>query len=409
MFTFQNLRGVLADIPVLAPGQLYYVIETNEIWIGTDAGNVGPVGPIGPRGATWFSGSGDPTTTSPPESGNIDDMYLDVTTGNVYQFQNAGSPPPSWIFLLNIIGPPGSTGATGSTGVQGVTGPTGAAGIQGPTGATGADSTVPGPTGPTGPQGIQGVTGPTGSAFLQYIRVDLTPSQVMALVATPVQIVPTPGAGFTIYPIKASVLVKTTGHFPYGYNINAANTTEAFLLKWGSSEWGAPFSSTHLSANPDVIRELTDAIVFFLQSGTVGFTGGTTIEPVISTISPLDNQPLMLTHLGSEFTEGIVLTAQVDPGNAGSGYAIGDRFSIDSSNGTAGGQVTSVNGGGGVLTFDIVDIGSGLGGSNYAVATYDTVVISGGGDGTLLVDVLTIQQGDAPVSVQVYYLIVPTT
>jgi len=38
-FTFQNLRGNLADIPTLANGQLFFAEDTHELWIGSSSGN----------------------------------------------------------------------------------------------------------------------------------------------------------------------------------------------------------------------------------------------------------------------------------------------------------------------------------------------------------------------------------
>ena len=105
----------------------------NDFWfdIGTFplAGPVGPTGPVGPkgptgvRGSTWKTGVGAPGVVG----GELtDDMYLNVTTGDVYRFTGT-----SWGFVDNLEGP------TGPQGNQGPTGPQGPQGIQGPKGDTG--------------------------------------------------------------------------------------------------------------------------------------------------------------------------------------------------------------------------------------------------------------------------------
>ncbi len=238
--------------------------------------------------------------------------------------------------------------------------------------------------------------------LLHYRRTNLTPTDVLNLVGTPVEVIPTPGAGFMIYPVKISILANTTGNNRYQLQI-PDNPPGAIVLRWGSTEWGYT-SSVEATCDPIVIEEPDDAIAFFLQ------TGNPSIESVVGKVVNMDNQPLNIKKLGSyNASAGPILTAQVNSGNGGSGYAVDDQFAIASNNQQAGGQVTSVDGSGAVLTFDLVDIGSGVGGGNYVPVTgTDTVVLSGGGDGALLVDILTIQQGDAPVAVQAWYLIVPT-
>jgi hypothetical protein len=47
------------------------------------AGPTGPAGPQGPRGTSWFTGHGPPTPR--PTGAVAGDLYLDLSTGNVYQ------------------------------------------------------------------------------------------------------------------------------------------------------------------------------------------------------------------------------------------------------------------------------------------------------------------------------------
>lgn len=51
------------------------------------AGPPGATGPAGTRGNIWLTGAGAPTASGSEIAG---DMYLDTTTGDVYQFGAAG-------------------------------------------------------------------------------------------------------------------------------------------------------------------------------------------------------------------------------------------------------------------------------------------------------------------------------
>lgn len=100
------------------------------------AGPAGPTGPEGPRGengvrgSQWFSGTGQPSTTS---GYNVGDYYINVGTGNIWHLHEVDG-APRWLLEGNIRGP------------QGVQGPEGPVGPEGPRG----------PQGNTGPQGVPG-------------------------------------------------------------------------------------------------------------------------------------------------------------------------------------------------------------------------------------------------------------
>lgn len=101
-------------------------------------GGTGGTGATGATGANWYTGSGVPSSGI----GNEGDLYLDGTTGDVYE--KIGG---VWQLQSNIKGATGATGATGDTGATGETGATGSIGPIGPVGLTGD-------TGPTGATGI---------------------------------------------------------------------------------------------------------------------------------------------------------------------------------------------------------------------------------------------------------------
>lgn len=90
-------------------------------------GPQGGQGEQGVRGSKWFVGSGAPQGGA---QYNANDMYLDLTIGNVYIYDTNGN----WAMQGSIRGPQG---------IQGLQGLQGERGIQGPIG----------PIGPVGPQG----------------------------------------------------------------------------------------------------------------------------------------------------------------------------------------------------------------------------------------------------------------
>ena len=99
------------------------------------------------RGSQWFSGTGQPTTTS---GYNVGDYYINVSTGNIWHLheQNNG---PAWLLEGNIKGPQGAVGPVGPVGPIG-------------------------PIGPQGQQGPRGLTGPVVSIVGELNSIDQLPS-----------------------------------------------------------------------------------------------------------------------------------------------------------------------------------------------------------------------------------------
>ena len=119
------------------------------------AGTQGAAGDTGPRGATLFSGAGDPTQTG--VSGATGDFYLDTSTHSLY-----GPFATAWPGTgIPLAGSQGGTGAAGSAGPQGLPGLRGNPGAPGPDGAPGS----PGLPGPAGAQGTAGPAGARGATF----------------------------------------------------------------------------------------------------------------------------------------------------------------------------------------------------------------------------------------------------
>ena len=121
--------------------------ETDPQWFDLGpfpvAGPQGPVGPQGPKGADgvrgsqWFSGTGQPATTS---GYNVGDYYINVGTGNIWHLHDVDG-APRWLLEGNIRGPQGPVGPQGT---QGPEGPIGPQGPQGPQGTTGTPVTIRG-------------------------------------------------------------------------------------------------------------------------------------------------------------------------------------------------------------------------------------------------------------------------
>lgn len=93
-------------------------------------GEPGPKGADGIRGSQWFSGTGQPTTTS---GYNIGDYYINVGTGNIWHLHDVDG-VAKWLLEGNIMGPQGPKGDTGKSGPRGAVGPVGPQGPAGPVG-----------------------------------------------------------------------------------------------------------------------------------------------------------------------------------------------------------------------------------------------------------------------------------
>lgn len=87
-----NVRGYRGgDGPAGAPGKSAYQIAVDSGFVGNEAawlaslvgpeGETGENGEAGQRGSLWFQGSGTPSVSALPN-----DMYLDIDTGDIWQF-----------------------------------------------------------------------------------------------------------------------------------------------------------------------------------------------------------------------------------------------------------------------------------------------------------------------------------
>ena len=109
-------------------------------------GEKGETGAAGAPGSKWYTGdkiTGTSTTEtvfsgSGIASARVNDMYLNTSTGAVYQCTVAGAASAAkWKYVGSIKGAKGDTGAQGPQGEKGATGAQGPQGAKGDTGAAG--------------------------------------------------------------------------------------------------------------------------------------------------------------------------------------------------------------------------------------------------------------------------------
>lgn len=136
--TYDGLYGDAYTVGTGAPYDFYIFTrplqgETENRWLDLGQlaiqgpqGDIGPQGPVGPQGEStqWYVGQGQPYIEA-----NVNSLYFDTTTSNIYQKQEG-----QWIMVANIKG---NTGAQGPQGPQGEIGPQGPQGIQGENGVPG--------------------------------------------------------------------------------------------------------------------------------------------------------------------------------------------------------------------------------------------------------------------------------
>ena len=117
----QLKRGLKSKLPTLSSGEPAYTTDTRELYVGTGSGNVNM------GGSLWYTGtamSGTSTSTTYYYSAcplvKLGDMYLNTTSGNIYQCTTAGSGTTArWTYKGNIKGATGATGPQGPAGANG--------------------------------------------------------------------------------------------------------------------------------------------------------------------------------------------------------------------------------------------------------------------------------------------------
>jgi hypothetical protein len=131
-----TIDTILSDVPPDA-------FVEQALFPNVIAGPTGPTGPRGPPGNSIYPRVGPPNTTI---GFNNMDIWLDVDTGEMYQFTLNGD-TLMWCSVGNLMGPTGPTGPTGPSitgprGCDGERGPSGPQGCRGPPGSDGRVANV---------------------------------------------------------------------------------------------------------------------------------------------------------------------------------------------------------------------------------------------------------------------------
>lgn len=202
---------------------------------------------------------------------------------------------------------------------------------------------------------------------LQQVTVSITAAEILDSFDNPVELVPAPGAGFVVVPLR---VIKFAG-------AGAAYNTTAEVRSADGSDVAAAVS----------FGEAFD-------SYTVPNIGGALAE--------FENRALVLLG-GSTIDDNAGAIATSSLGTGGADYEVGDIGSIDTGNADAIYEVDTVDGGGAVTAFTVTEAGSG-----YAVAAgVATTAIDGMGTG-LEIDIDSITLGSRPVSITVVYSVIST-
>lgn len=214
--------------------------------------------------------------------------------------------------------------------------------------------------------------------------VTIPTEQAADIVATPVELVPALGAGklIVVTHITVEQTLGTCGWTP-------ENVSRSLIIFY--NDGNPPTANVNLA--------LSDLGYFLFTSPR--WIGATAPLAVGITRGSGANRALMVTS--TPLVEvGAIASIASTPTAPGSGYAPGDTgviTTVEPGSASAGYVVDTVDGGGGVLTLHLTDPGFG-----FRVATgVSTEVSTGGGDGTLTVEVLTLPAPDVDMRISVLY------
>jgi phage baseplate assembly protein W len=85
------------NISALPPEKVKQGLPPMNIPVAGPPGPAGPTGLTGQRGSLWYQGTADPPVTGLTPDPLPNDMYLNTTSGDVFQFNGA-----LWAFQLNV-------------------------------------------------------------------------------------------------------------------------------------------------------------------------------------------------------------------------------------------------------------------------------------------------------------------
>jgi hypothetical protein len=220
-----------------------------------------------------------------------------------------------------------------------------------------------------------------GDGLIQSMTVTLTSAQILTLHTTPVQVVPAPGAG--------KIIVVTGMAFVYKFGTQPYQSTQS-----------DNFAGTYTGSDEDsVIPDVHDLIV-----GTVsGFDYESGSCQAASDILSGDDAQGIQVGFASNYNYGPIAVSNLAA--PGSSYAIGDTGIVSSGVGDATYQVLTVDGGGGVETYEIT-----FAGTNYSVGDLIDMTPGGAqpGVGTgFAITITAVALGDGTLKVTTYYTTIP--
>lgn len=221
--------------------------------------------------------------------------------------------------------------------------------------------------------------GPGQVAPLQTVTA-ITAAQILAMNATPVVLVPAPGANKIIW-VQGLALNFIAGTFPY--NGASGDQLDCFY----SGQTIDLVDPSPLSGNLSVAA--TNYLAASAPGTTYTIAGSAAYVNLAVVLSAAQN-----------YGGGPITALAVNA--AGSGYAVNDTGHVSGGNGAGEYKVTSIGAGGavtGLLVF--------AGGAGYVPATgVATTVLTGGGNGALTVNT-TVGQGNGTMKVYTTYQILP--
>lgn len=216
-----------------------------------------------------------------------------------------------------------------------------------------------------------------GASALLENTVALTSAQILAWGASPVVLVPAPGAG--------KIIVVLGLAYTYDFGTLAYNTASSDNIRVRYAGASADQVTATLS---NFLNGVTTSS-FAYQSGLV---------PPGGTILPGDDNQATEIN-GPSYNEGPIKTTTLGAG--GAGYAANDTGTIQGDSGDATYKVLTVGAGGAVLTYQITGAGT-----TYTVRNGATTATGGAQPGVgvgFTVNITAVSTGDGTLKVTTYY------
>lgn len=211
--------------------------------------------------------------------------------------------------------------------------------------------------------------------------VNLSSANLLALGATPFTLVPAPGAGKIIAVLDAAI-----------------------MLHFGTRPYFSAAGSPRINYASDPTLQLLNMVglgSLLLANQSQLLLLACSMANAVNVLPGADNSALQLSN--ADLNAGPILTSTLNAG--GAGYAIGDTGFFTDGNGDAAYNVLTVDGLGAVLTYSIIDPGTG-----YVVENNSPSATGGAQPGAgagFTINITAVQKGDGTLKVTTYYAILP--